>query len=344
VSLRATVSRVVKLTIAHGLHVTGLLDALVSWRLRKSGIVLMYHRVLPAGADSFSSPAIVVTPETFALHMRVLRGKLRTLTAREFGGALAAGELPAKTCLVTFDDGWFDNHAHALPILEREKVPALMFVATDYIDSDTCFWQERVSRRLHAAWRAGDRATTALAANGVAKLAGLAEPDARRAIQEAVSAHKKLPIAQLEAWIDSLFAALAAAGVDAASGGDDRFMTWTQVADLANSSVVTLGSHACSHRPLSKVDADTRRRELIESRRLLQARLGREVRTIAYPDGGHDDDTVQDTHDAGYELAFTTIRGTVQAGDAPLRLRRVNIAEVGTTSRAEFLCRLAGVL
>jgi peptidoglycan/xylan/chitin deacetylase (PgdA/CDA1 family) len=343
-SLRTHVSRLVKSTIAHGLHITGLLDVLVRWRLRKSGIVLMYHRVLPAGADSFSSPAIVVTPETFALHMRVLGRTLHTLSAREFGAALTGGTLPARTCLVTFDDGWFDNHQYALPILEREKVPALMFVATDYIDSDTCFWQERVSRRLYAAWRAGDSATIALAANGVPKLAGLAEPDALAAIQDVVSSHKKLPIAQLEAWIDSLFAALAAGGVAAGTGGDDRFMTWQQVGALSNSPVVTLGSHACSHRPLSKVDADTRRRELIESRRILQARLGREIRTIAYPDGGHDDATVDDTRAAGYELAFTTIRGNVAAGDAPLRLRRVNIAENGTATRAEFLCRIAGVL
>jgi peptidoglycan/xylan/chitin deacetylase (PgdA/CDA1 family) len=92
------------------------------------------------------------------------------------------------------------------------------------------------------------------------------------------------------------------------------------------------------------VDAATRRRELDESRRLIEARLGREVRTIAYPDGGHDDATVDDTRAAGYELAFTTIRGTVAAGDAPLRLRRVNIAEYGTNTRAEFLCRIAGLL
>lgn len=343
-SLRARVSRLVRLTIAHGLHVTGLLGALVRWRLRNAGVVLMYHRVLPAGADSFSSPAIVVTPETFAMHMRVLRRELRAQTAREFGGALAGRSLPSRSCLVTFDDGWFDNHQNALPILEREKVPALMFVATDYIDSDTCFWQERVSRRLHAAWRAGERATAALTANGVPTLAGLAEPEARRAIQEAVSAHKKLPIAALEAWIDTLFAALTAAGVTAGSGGDDYFMTWAQVDDLAKSAVVTLGSHACSHRPLNKIDSESRRRELEESRRILQSRLDREVRTIAYPDGGHDDATVEDTRAAGYELAFTTIRGVVRAGDAPLRLRRVNIAEYGTATRAEFLCRIAGLL
>jgi peptidoglycan/xylan/chitin deacetylase (PgdA/CDA1 family) len=343
-SLRARISRLVKLTIAHGLHVTGLLDALIAWRLRRAGIVLMYHRVLPAGADSFSSPGIVVTPKTFALHMRVLREKLRALTAAEFGGALASGTLPAKACLVTFDDGWFDNHEYALPILERERVPALMFVATDYIDSSTCFWQERVSRGLDAAWRAGERGSPALAANGVPPLAKLTEPDARRAIQTTIGDRKRLPLAQLEAWIESLFGALAAAGVTVESGGDDRFMSWTQVAALANSEVVTLGSHACSHRPLSKIDAATRRRELDESRRILKARLGREVRTIAYPDGGHDDATVDDTRAAGYELAFTTVRGTVSAGDAPLRLRRVNIAEYGTGTRAEFLCRIAGVL
>jgi peptidoglycan/xylan/chitin deacetylase (PgdA/CDA1 family) len=304
----------------------------------------MYHRVLPAGADSFSSPAIVVTPDTFARHMRVLRSKLRPLDAAGLEAALTAGSLPAKSCLVTFDDGWFDNHAHALPILTRERVPALMFVATDYIDSATCFWQERVSRLLFAAWRAGARANGALAANGLSTLSGSTADTVRDAIGEIVREKKRLPVETLLPWIDTLARALEAAGVHTPENGDDRFMSWRDVAELAQSSVVAVGSHACSHLPLSKLDPATRRRELAESRREIEARIGQPVRTLAYPDGGHDDATVEDTRGAGYALAFTTVRGTIAAGDAPLRLRRVNIAENGTGTTAEFLCRIAGIL
>lgn len=343
-SLRATLSRSVKFTIAQLLFYSGALALLLRWKLRRCAVVLMYHRVLPTDADSFSNPGIVVTPETFALHMRVLRRRLNPLEPRELADALRSRKaLAPRSCLVTFDDGWFDNHRHALPVLRRENIPALIFVATDYIDSANCFWQERAARLLFAAWRAGPRAAPALAALKTPAIAASDETQARRAIAGIVSHHKRLPPDELAGWLDGLARELAALGIQSEGNGDDRFMRWSEVADLAGSGVVTIGSHACSHRPLSRLDAPTRQHELAESRRLIQARLGREVDTIAYPDGAHDDATVAATRAAGYQLAFTTVRGTVAPTSEPLRLRRVNLAEYGTGTTAEFLCRLAGL-
>lgn len=343
-TVRAALSRTVKFTLAQVLFFSGALTLLLRWKLRRSAIVLMYHRVLPANADSFSNPGIVVTPETFALHMRVLRRQLNPLEPRELADRLRARkDLAPRSCLVTFDDGWFDNHRHALPILRSENVPALIFVATDYIDSANCFWQERAARLLFAAWRAGARAAPALADLKTPAVTAADETGARRAIAGIVSQHKRLPPAELAAWLDGLTRALAALGIQPDGNGDDRFMRWSEVADLAGSGVVTIGSHACSHRPLSRLDAPTRRHELAESRRLIKARLGRDADAIAYPDGAHDDATVDDTRAAGYQLAFTTVRGTVAPASEPLRLRRVNLAEYGTGTTAEFLCRLAGL-
>lgn len=342
--VRAALSRGVKFTIAQLLFYSGVLGLLVSWKLRRSAIVLMYHRVLPPGADSFSNPGIVVTPETFALHMRELRRRLRPLTPRELLDSLqAGGSPPPGSCLVTFDDGWFDNHRHALPILRNENVPALIFVTTDYIDSATCFWQERAARLLFEAWRAGARAAPALAASGIEDLSAPDETRARQRIATAVLQRKRLTPVELAVWLDELTRALGALGIHVSGNGDDRFMRWSEVADLANSGVVTIGSHACSHLPLSRLDAPTRQHELAESRRLIEARIGRGVDTIAYPDGAHDDATVEHARVAGYQLAFTTVHGTVPPDAEPLRLRRVNLAEYGTSTTGEFLCRLAGL-
>ena len=52
--------------LAFVLYYSGLLWLYAGIRLRDKATVLMYHRVLPADADSFSTDAIVVTPESFA--------------------------------------------------------------------------------------------------------------------------------------------------------------------------------------------------------------------------------------------------------------------------------------
>ncbi len=55
--------------------------------------------------------------------------------------------------MITFDDGYRDNHATALPILKREGVTATFFVATGFIDAprlpwwDEIAWMVRTSRQ-----------------------------------------------------------------------------------------------------------------------------------------------------------------------------------------------------
>ena len=114
----------------------GLLRRLAHRRLRNGAIVLMYHRVLPEdrAAQSFSHPGIVVTPATFERQMALLKREFRPLSLQDFLGHMEARiPFPDGACLVTFDDGWIDNHDYALPILRRHGVPAVVFVATDYI-------------------------------------------------------------------------------------------------------------------------------------------------------------------------------------------------------------------
>lgn len=120
-------------------------------------------------------------------------------------------------------------------------------------------------------------------------------------------------------------------------------MTWSEVAELADSGVVTIGSHARSHVPLPTLETSALQHELVESRREIEARTGKPVESIAFPDGAHDQHTVEAARDAGYGLAFTTVNGRVQRGDDVLRLRRVNLHEGATRTEAGFLCRIAGI-
>ena len=41
---------------------------------------------------------------------------------------------------ITFDDGYKDNLDYALPILEKFKVPATVYVTTRFLEGDTWMW------------------------------------------------------------------------------------------------------------------------------------------------------------------------------------------------------------
>ena len=102
--------------------------------------ILMYHRIAnpPLGRPK---PTWNVPP---ALFEQQLRGLLaRGWQAWPLRQVLACNErelpIPRKTFVVTFDDGYANNLIHAAPILTRLQVPATVFLATAYLDSQRPF-------------------------------------------------------------------------------------------------------------------------------------------------------------------------------------------------------------
>lgn len=325
------------------LYYSGIAWLYYAWTFRRRALVLMYHRVLPAdpAPDAFSADAIVVTPETLGRQMRFLRRFFNPIDAETFG-ALLRGERPwqPRMCLVTFDDGWFDNLTHALPVLEREKVPAIVFIATGYVGTQTTFWQERLTRLLFLAWQCGTPVNGIFAELDATWIASLPDAEARPEIRHLVTRLKALPRTEIDALDARLTQRLREAGVEFPGIGDDRFMTWHEAKNLTRSSMVSLGSHAHSHSPLTDISEDEAGAELARASLELQKHLGVAPRYFAYPNGNYDDRVVSQVRSAQFELAFTTDAGWVSLGDDPLRLRRINIGERGTESSAGFMCRL----
>jgi peptidoglycan/xylan/chitin deacetylase (PgdA/CDA1 family) len=97
----------------------------------------------------------------------------------------------------------------------------------------------------------------------------------------------------------------------------------SELADLAEAGH-EIGSHGVEHAPLSLADPAALRREIVDSRALLEDALGRPVRSFAYPYNAV-------AGPAGRELVRETYAGacagglaTVRAGADPWRLARVD--------------------
>lgn len=91
---------------------------------------------------------------------------------------------------------------------------------------------------------------------------------------------------------------------------------------------VRVESHGVDHVPLAALPADQARRQIVDSRRVLEERLGRPVSAFAFVKGSRTHqrpEHVAMLAQAGYELAFTTVTGSVSRGAEPLLLRRYNV-------------------
>jgi peptidoglycan/xylan/chitin deacetylase (PgdA/CDA1 family) len=98
--------------------------------------ILMYHLIGPISPDE---PAITqrltVTAGDFAAQMRWLKGNgFHAVSQEQAFAALEHGaRLPAQPIMITFDDGYRDVWANALPVLMRMDMPATAYVITSRI-------------------------------------------------------------------------------------------------------------------------------------------------------------------------------------------------------------------
>jgi peptidoglycan/xylan/chitin deacetylase (PgdA/CDA1 family) len=342
----ARLRRLLQLTAIVVTYYTGALWLYTWLALRGKAVVLTYHRVLPSERqqNSFSSTAIVVTPETFELHLRFIRRFLRPVTPAEFARKLSSGEpFESRTCLVTFDDGWYDTMEYALPLLRKYGVPAVLFVPTDFPEGDRYFWYDRLPRLLFYAWQHRGMADDFFDRVGAREVLAMDERRARQAIRSIVSNLKSAPGAAINDAIEELQAALARTRPDLSLRGEDYFLTWPQLATLSQSEVFFIGSHTVTHTTMTEIDLDAVSEELVQSKVEIQRRLGVDPALFAYPNGNANAQIADRVRDAGYKLAFTTEVGFVSPQCNPWLLRRINMFEYAAASRRTLLARIAGL-
>ena len=86
--------------------------------------ILCYHSVQP----DWDSP-LAVEPEAFAQQAAWLGRNRQVLALRDALPMLdARGRLPRGTAALTFDDGFAALHEYVLPVLQRERLPATVFL------------------------------------------------------------------------------------------------------------------------------------------------------------------------------------------------------------------------
>lgn len=108
----------------------------------------------------------------------------------------------------------------------------------------------------------------------------------------------------------------------------ERYMTWDELNQLTRSGLVSIGSHAHTHRSMDQLSDEELRFELDTSRKLLGERLNRNIIAFAYPFGMRKDfspRTDRAIQASGYEIGFNSIHGPVLSGMPAISLPRVKV-------------------
>lgn len=107
--------------------------------------------------------------------------------------------------------------------------------------------------------------------------------------------------------------------------GRPGYLTWAQIRDLDHAGL-TIGSHSVSHPWMPALDDAALQREVVESKRVLEAGLGHSVDLFCYPMGAFDARVRRAVQAAGYRGACATNPGRAWSSRDPYAVKRLRIS------------------
>ncbi|MBP7216043.1 MAG: polysaccharide deacetylase family protein [Candidatus Omnitrophica bacterium] len=204
--------------------------------------IAMYHSINPVQNPHIKG--LIVHPRSFERQMKFLKQHKYNVIALEELVRLIKEKrsIPARTLVLTFDDGYKDNYTYAFPILKKYGLPATIFVIINEI------------------------------------------------------------------------------------GRADR-LSWEEIKQMQASGLITIGSHSLGPDPLIKVTPfEKLKSEIVDSKKILEERLGKSVTLFSYPEGMFTPEIRQIVQDAGYFAAVATSPGRKFPNDDIFALKRLRIA------------------
>lgn len=281
----------------------GLLSILERLPRRNALIVLNYHRIGDLSATPYDSGVFSATQDTLDRQIGYLKNHFRMATLHD---VIEIVQSPAKLrgtiVLITFDDGYADNHQLAFPILRSHGVQGVFFLPTAAIGSSAISWWDAVAFMVKSSARSKLRLSypdiefdkTAQPVNLVTR--------------EILALYKQVSNGDTRRFMDSLSDACE---VPVPTSAPDLTMDWEAAAQLLKNGMA-IGSHTHTHSILSKLDDRQQLYELVESKRILESRLGVPIEALSYPVGLRDcftEATKQLANEAGYKVAFSFYGG-----------------------------------
>lgn len=294
-----------------------------------STLVLMYHRVVKPG-DLFEGLEVSV----FRQQMQWLKDRCHVLSPRdtlEHAGRPGTGKPWA---VITFDDGYRDYHDNAYPVLQELGLPAVVFLATSFMDHGGLIWTDTVN------WAAArSRVERVTLPWDFTQTVTLDEVDGRRRLTLLAKRFlKDIPDTDRAHWLDRLIETLE---VEKEPIGLDRqMMTWDEVRRVLPGT--DIGGHTHTHPILSQVDVPTMEQEIRLCRDRIRDETGAPPTLFAYPNGRSVDfnrETKRLLNEYGFNLAFTTEEGVNGRATDPLEIRRLPTGARTTADLAWMLAR-----
>jgi len=277
--------------------------------LRNKLIVLNYHRVRPNDSHfttAFDDGVYTLNMDQFNQQIKWLKNNTLILSERELIDCYRDGIfIPPKTSapcvMITFDDGYRDNYTLAYPILKYYEVPAILFVATQMVNTRQVPWWDVIAyliKRCSKPFISFDGRQFPMGTQKMESIAFF-----QLMMKKEQYEHTKYLLPDLS---DACEVTLPDADVQ-----DKEILTWEEIREMAQK-YIAVGSHTHTHRVLSTINTSSQKEEMILSKLIIEENIGQPVLSISYPVGEPKyitEETPEIAASSGFVLGFTTNTG-----------------------------------
>ena len=306
---------------------------------RSAPIVLMYHRIADVAWDPWQ---LAVPPERFARQIDILAREREVVPLSWLAEKLATGRVPRRVAAITFDDGYADVGAHALPVLARHGTPATVFLTTGALGRRVEFWWDRLARTVLAPAVMPPELRLVLAdgehvwalEDAPGDEPGPAPPRRHEVYRAVWKSLYLCDDAAREARLDELERQVAAAPPP---GPLDRAFDVDEVRAMTASGLVEIGAHTVTHPSLPSLPEPRQRSEIQDSRRACEDLAGRLINGFAYPFGDYDGVARRLVRELGFAYACSTDPRAVTSGRERHELPRLAVENMDGEAFEAFL-------
>lgn len=218
--------------------------------------------------------------------------------------------------LITFDDGYYNNHL-ALNILRQYKIPAVFFISADCVKYSKPYWWDVLYREK-------------------LKL----KIPSRIAIEEINSLSSSGAIGDIEKYIIDEFGQ----GAFKFIGDIDRPFTPKELSDFSKEKFVIIGNHTSSHACLGNCTSGEISSTILDAQNYLSDITGIAPEYISYPHGSYSNEVIKIVKQAGFKLGLAVDNRKNYLpidlkSDARFHLGRFALREDGGVVEQCQLCR-----
>lgn len=294
--------------------------------------VLCYHTLRPSSEtiDAWT----VLGLSDFLEQITFLRNNYEIVDLSE---ALARhGQSGRPRVVLTFDDGEWGLYEHLLPIIEDQKIPVTIYVATRQIETGIPYWFDRVMNALQVLQPVEiDLGLPGMSSFPIGNVHGKARWNQIDAVLKAIKAGPEGDRDRMADLVE------AQAGAQTETFTRLRPMTQDQLVQLAAHPMVTIGAHSHGHELLDQLPIAEAAASIARSKSWLEEKNGVPVHHFAYPNGNYTADLMVEIAELGFETATILEERLMTATANLFAVPRIGVGRFDALDRLKL--RMIGV-